>query len=256
MIELLFLGSGTSAGVPMIGCDCVVCKSTDPKDHRSRPSVLLTYGGKNVLIDATPELRLQCVRHGINRMGAVVITHGHADHIMGLDDLRRFNTIQGGELEIFANEETQGVLKRCFEYAFMKPDPCCKLYRPNLVQRTIDGPFEINGEVWRPIPLIHGDVTVLGFRVGNMAYCTDTNGVPEESLEMLEGLDLLVIDGLRFTRHTTHFSIEQAIEVSRKVKPKRTYLTHICHDVMHERDSGKLPEGVFLAYDGLRLEVE
>lgn len=256
MIELLFLGSGTSAGIPMIGCDCEVCKSPDPRDHRTRPSVVLTYNNKNVLIDATPELRLQCVRHGINRMSAVVITHGHADHIMGLDDLRRFNTIQGGELEIYANAETHGILGSCFGYAFAPPDPACKLYRPNLVRRTIDGPFELNEMTWNPVPLIHGDTKVLGFRVGNLAYCTDTNCIPDQSLEMIKGVETLVIVGLRFTRHTTHFSIDQAIEVSRKVGAKRTYLTHICHDVMHERDSGKMPEGVFLAYDGLKVEVE
>ncbi|MFI5381319.1 MAG: MBL fold metallo-hydrolase [Tepidisphaerales bacterium] len=249
-VELLFLGTGTSAGVPMIGCDCAVCTSTDPRDQRTRPSVVISYDTTRVLIDTTPELRLQCVTQGVKRIDAVVFTHAHADHIMGLDDVRRFNTVKGGPLDVWAEPRTHEVLQRCFTYAFREPDPACGLYRPHLVPRTIDGPFEINRVKWRPIRLIHGNVPVLGFRVGNVAYCTDTNLIPEESFELLRGLDVLVLDGLRFERHTTHFSVEEAIEAAGRIGAKRTLLTHIAHNVSHGGDSAKLPRGVEFAHDG------
>ncbi|MGA2497155.1 MAG: MBL fold metallo-hydrolase [Tepidisphaeraceae bacterium] len=253
-VELLFLGTGTSAGVPMIGCDCAVCASTDPRDKRTRPSVVISYDGTRVLIDTTPELRLQCVEHRVKRIDAVVFTHAHADHIMGLDDVRRFNTVKGGALDVWAEPRTHEVLQRCFAYAFREPDPACRLYRPHLVPREIDGPFEINGVKWRPIRLIHGNVPVLGFRVGNVAYCTDTNLIPEESFELLRGLDVLVLDGLRFERHSTHFSVEEAIEAAGRIRAKRTLLTHIAHSVSHGGDSAKLPQGMEFAHDGQVVE--
>ena len=249
-VQLLFLGTGTSAGVPMIGCDCPVCTSTDPRDQRTRPSVVISYDSTRVLIDTTPELRLQCVANRVKRIDAVVYTHAHADHIMGLDDVRRFNTVNGGPLDVWAEPCTHAVLQRCFAYAFREPDPACRLYRPHLVPRNIDGPFEINGQLWRPIRLIHGDMPVLGFRVGNVAYCTDTNLIPEESFALLQGLDVLVLDGLQFKRHTTHFSVDQAIEAAARIGAKRTLLTHIAHGVSHGGDSLKLPSGVEFAYDG------
>ncbi len=249
-IELLFLGTGTSAGIPMIGCDCAVCVSNDPRDQRTRPSVVISYGGIRVLIDTAPELRLQCVRHGVRRIEAVVYTHAHADHIMGLDDVRRFNTAKGGPLDVWAEPNTHAALRRCFPYAFREPDPACKLYRPHLVPRTIDGPFEIGGVPWRPIRLMHGDMPVLGFRVGNLAYCTDTNLIPEESFALLRGLDVLVLDGLQFRGHATHFSIGQAIEAAARIDARRTLLTHIAHEVSHAADSLKLPDGIEFAFDG------
>lgn len=254
-MQLLFLGTGTSAGVPMIGCDCPVCTSDDPRDKRTRPSVVVSYEGVDVLIDSTPELRLQCLANEVRRVDAVVYTHGHADHIMGLDDLRRFNSIRGGPLDVFADQQTHEILDRCFAYAFRAPDPAVRLFRPHLVRQVVNGSFDIGGRCWRPIPLIHGELHVLGFRVGGLAYCTDVSEIPAGSYELLKGLDVLVIDGLQFKKHTTHFTIDEAIAEAQKIGAKRTYLTHIAHGVSHREASRMLPANVALAYDGLRIAV-
>jgi phosphoribosyl 1,2-cyclic phosphate phosphodiesterase len=254
MIDLLFLGTGTSAGVPMIGCECEVCTSADPRDRRTRPSVVISYDGCSILIDTSPELRLQCVAHGVRSIDAVVFTHAHADHIMGLDDVRRFNTLKGGPLDVWADRPCYDVLLKCFGYAFRAPDPLEGVYRPHLVHRTIDGPFEIAGQRWTPIPLLHGNMPVLGFRVGNLAYCTDVSHIPESSYDLLADLDVLVLDGLQYRPHPTHFSIDQAIEASRRIKPIRTCLTHIAHHVSHAHVIRNLPPGVELSHDGLRIK--
>ena len=174
-IELLFLGTGTSAGVPMIGCHCEVCSSTDPRDKRTRPSVVISHAGARVLVDTTPELRLQAIANGVDRIDAVLVTHGHADHIMGLDDVRRFNVMRGGPLDLWADAKTHAVLMQCFGYAFRPPDPAVTLFRPQLVPRVIDGPFRVIDLDWTPVPLFHGNMPVLGFRVGRVAYCTDVS---------------------------------------------------------------------------------
>src|SRR5688572_11961781 len=202
-IELLFLGTGTSAGVPMIGCHCAVCQSPDPHDKRNRASVVFRYNGVNVLVDTTPELRLQCVANRIDHIEAVVYTHAHADHVMGLDDLRRFNAARSGPLDVFADDKTHQSLDRCFGYAFVEPDPGSPLFRPHLQRRVIDTPFsrdpkgsapptpfQIAGTTWTPIPLLHGDMPVLGFRVGDIAYCTDVSKIPDHSYPLLENLDV------------------------------------------------------------------
>ena len=179
-VELLFLGTGTSAGVPMIGCHCAVCTSPDPRDQRTRPSVLISYGPARVLVDTTPELRLQCVANGVDRVEALVFTHAHADHIMGLDDVRRFNHAKGGPLDVWADAATHATLRRCFGYAFAEPSPDQKVFRPHLLPRQIEGPFEIGAVRWTPVPLWHGDMPVLGFRVGRLAYCTDVSRIPSK----------------------------------------------------------------------------
>ena len=253
--DILFLGTGTSAGVPMIGCHCPVCESTDPRDKRTRPSVLVSYGPTSVLVDTSPELRLQCVANRVDRVDAVVVTHGHADHIMGMDDLRRFNAIQHQPLDVWSEPATAAVLQRCFGYAFKTPDPDLKVFRPNLVPRTIDGPFEIGGASWRPIRLYHGVMPVLGFRVGDLAYCTDVSRVPDESWPLLEGLDLLVLDALQHVPHPTHFSLGQALEVVERVKPKRVRFTHVAHGMGHAETNSTLPPDVRLAFDGERVET-
>lgn len=257
-VELLFLGTGTSAGVPMIGCHCAVCTSADPRDRRTRSSVVISYGTDprtRVLVDATPELRLQAVGNGVDRIEAVVFTHAHADHIMGLDDARRFNVVKGGPLDVWADATTHDVLRRVFGYAFGPPDPAVRLFRPHLVPRTIDGPFDINGVAWTPVPLLHGRMPVLGFRVGNLAYCTDVSEIPESSFALLEGLDVLVLDALQHERHSTHFTLEQAVEAAGRIGARRTLFTHVAHGLAHAATNAELPPGMELAHDGLRVSA-
>jgi phosphoribosyl 1,2-cyclic phosphate phosphodiesterase len=251
-IELLFLGTGTSVGVPMIGCHCEVCTSTDPHDARLRPSVLLSYAGLRVLVDTTPELRIQCVTHGIDMIDAVVYTHAHADHIMGLDDLRRFNLISGKHLDVWADEPTQVQLRRRFDYAFLEPSPQPTIFRPNLRLQTINGPFQIGPARWLPVPLIHGQGTTLGFRIGRLAYCTDVSAIPESSFALLEGLDLLVLGALSHRKHTSHFTLEEATAAAQRIGAKKTYFTHIGHLLPHAATNRSLPPETQLAFDGLR----
>jgi phosphoribosyl 1,2-cyclic phosphate phosphodiesterase len=184
---------------------------------------------------------------------SVVFTHGHADHIMGLDDLRRFNAIRQGPLDVWADLSTHNVLTQCFGYAFREPEPASKLFRPHLVRRFIEGPFAIAGQTWTPVRLMHGDAPVLGFRVGKMAYCTDVSRIPKESFELLQALDVVVLDGLQWTKHTTHFTLEEAIEAAQRIGARQTLFTHIAHGLGHAVTNAKLPAGMALAYDGQRI---
>ncbi len=253
-IELLFLGSGTSAGVPMIGCHCPVCSSTDPHDKRHRPSVLISYDGVRVLVDTTPELRIQSLTYGIDVIDTVVLTHAHADHIMGLDDLRRFNMTKNGPIDVWGDAKTHESLSRCFGYAFLDPNATPQVFRPNLRKRIVDGPFEIAGRTWTPIPLLHGRHEVLGYRIGNLAYCTDVSEIPEPSYELLKGVDTLVLDALQPLPHNAHFSLPQALEAATRIGARQTWFTHITHNMFHTINE-TLPKDKQLAHDGMVLRV-
>jgi phosphoribosyl 1,2-cyclic phosphate phosphodiesterase len=254
-IELTFLGTGTSAGVPMIGCHCPICSSTDPRDKRNRPSVLVRYDEHSVLIDTTPELRVQCLALGIDHVDTVVYTHAHADHVMGLDDVRRFNVIKNGPIDVWADQKTFNTLQQCFGYAFLGPNEGPKVFRPHLVHRLIEGPFEIAGRQWVPVPLVHGQHRVLGFRVGSLAYCTDVSRIPEESFNLLAGVRTLVLDALQPQPHPAHFSVPQAIEAARRIGAAQTWFTHITHNMFHAQTNASLPPDMQLAHDGLTIQI-
>jgi phosphoribosyl 1,2-cyclic phosphate phosphodiesterase len=251
-----FLGSGTSHGVPMIGCACAVCQSTDPRDSRLRQSIYVAVeGGPSILVDTSTDLRQQALTHRIAKVDAILFTHSHADHVMGFDDVRRFNAIQNGPIPAYADEHTSADLRRTFSYAFAPPKQKGGGI-PQISLTTIDGPFEIGGVTIRPVPLMHGSRPILGFRFGSFAYLTDCNGVPDEAWPLLEGLDILVVDALRHRPHPTHFTVAEALAVVERLKPRQTYLTHICHDLGHAATNASLPAGVELAYDGLALTIE
>lgn len=255
--QLVFLGTGTSHGVPMIGCSCATCTSSNPKNVRTRCGVILGLPEGNLLVDTPPELRIQLIREKIGLVHAVLYTHGHADHLFGLDDLRVFPRFLGRELPVYCEREVERIIRRSFSYAF---DPAVQTYPagsvPRLVfQRITTEPFEVLGARVVPVRLVHGRAHVLGYRFGNIAYCTDTKAMSPETMASLQGLDVLILDGLRPEPHVTHLSIGEAIEVSRQLAPKRTLLTHMSHRVEHEATSSSLPPGIELAYDGLRISL-
>jgi phosphoribosyl 1,2-cyclic phosphate phosphodiesterase len=252
-LQLTILGSGTSMGVPTLGCHCAVCESKDPRDRRTRPSVLLSYAGRNVVIDTTPDFRYQAMRHGIERLDAIVYTHSHADHILGLDDIRPFNLKQRGVVPIYASVETLATLRRTFAYIFEEASAGSTL--PGVELYTISGPFNLFGATIIPIPAIHGPTPVLGFRFGSAAYLTDFSQIPAASKEQLLGLDDFILDALRYVPHPMHSNVEQSLALVEELKPKRAWFTHICHDLGHAETNAKLPENVRLSYDGLRFEV-
>src|SRR5271154_7036732 len=252
-LQLTILGSGTSMGVPTLGCHCAVCESGDLRDKRMRPSVLLSYGGHNVVIDTSPDFRTQAMRERIDRLDAVIYTHSHADHILGLDDIRPYNQKQGGVVPVYAAAETQKTLRRQFAYIF--DDTPTESSVPGVELRTIDGPFEIFGLKFTPDPANHGKQPVLGFRFGSAAYLTDFSSVPESSKELLRGLDDFVLDALRYTPHPMHSNVAQSLALVEELKPKHAWFTPICHDLGHAVTNAKFPENVRLAYDGLRFEA-
>lgn len=252
-VEVTILGSGTSHGVPMIGCHCPVCESPDPRDKRTRTSILVHTCGQRILVDTATELRLQCVANGIDSIDAVLFTHHHADHVVGLDDLRRFNWLARRYITCYGTARTLDRIKEMFAYAF-EPAPDSPHTRPNLELCTIDTePFTIGDATVIPIPLMHGPLPVLGFRFGNFAYCTDCSHIPDESMARLRDLDVLVLEAVRHRPHPAHFSIAEAVEVAKELGAKQTYFTHIAHGLKHEETNRELPDGIKLAYDGLRI---
>lgn len=235
----------------MIGCECSTCHSQDPRDRRLRPSILIQFDdGAVVLVDAGPDLREQALTHRIGRVDAILFTHGHADHILGLDDVRRFNVLQRRSMPCLGDERTIADIRQTFAYAF-NPATAKGGGLPQLMTRIIGGPFCIGDHEIVPVPLFHGQREILGFRAGGFAYLTDCSRIPESSFALLESLDLLVIDALRHRPHPTHFSLEEAIDASRRIAAKRTLFTHMCHDLPHGETSAALPASMQLAYDGL-----
>ncbi|HWL94988.1 MAG TPA: MBL fold metallo-hydrolase [Phycisphaerae bacterium] len=250
-ITVTVLGSGTSHGVPMIACECAVCTSSDPRDKRTRPSITIAYGGTTLLVDTPPELRLQCLANDVRRVDAVLYTHFHVDHVAGLDDLRRFNWIQNSAIPVYGQAATLQRLREMFPYVFAENAYPSAV--PKLDLHSIDGPFEIAGARITPISLMHGKMPVLGFRVGNFAYCTDVNYIPPESWALLPGLDVLILDALRKRDHPTHFNLDEAVDHARRIGARRTLFTHIAHELGHAETNAALPDGMALAYDGQRI---
>ncbi|RJP56938.1 MAG: MBL fold metallo-hydrolase [Candidatus Auribacter fodinae] len=254
-MRVTFLGTGTSYGIPMIGCDCEVCRSFSSYNKRLRSSILVSYNGRNVLIDTTPDLRYQMLRCGERHIDAVLFTHFHADHLFGLDDVRIFNHIQKSSIPCYGNAQTVDVIQRAFDYIF-NPDTPKGGGLPKLELYEMNGHIDLFGEQVVPIEVLHGSVPILGFKWDNFAYITDCSDMPDQAVEVLRGIDTLVLNGLRYRPHSTHFSIEQACTlITERIKPKRAYLTHISHDVDHDNIQVTLPDNVSLAYDELVLDI-
>ena len=256
VLGITVLGSGTSVGVPTIGCSCAVCHSRDPRDQRLRPSILVSFDGHNVLIDTTPDFRQQALRACIERVDAILYTHSHADHILGLDDIRPFNFRQGGVIPIYGSAETIANVQRTFHYIF-EPRGHSETSLPRIAANVFnDEPLELFGLTFEPIRLAHGRGTVYGFRFGAAAYLTDHSDIPPESMERLRGLDVLFLDALRHRPHPTHSTVERSLQSVRELAPRRAFFTHICHDLPHAATEETLPANVHLAYDGLQITTE
>ena len=255
MVDLTFLGTGTSNGIPMIGCTCPVCTSEDPRDRRGRTSAVVRFDDKSILIDTSPELRIQAVAAGIREIDAVLFTHAHADHVAGIDDLRRFNELNQAHLPVFADERTAQLLRDRYGYTFQDMFP---FYggKPDLLLNVFDGPFDLFGREVLPIEVTHGRWIVQGFRFGPLVYVTDAKGISEESIDLMRDADVLVINALRARPHPTHLSLGEALDVIAEVRPRQSYIVHVSHEVSHAAVSRTLPTGVELAYDGLTVRTE
>lgn len=240
-------------GVPTLGCPCDVCHSEDPHDRRTRPSLLLQYSGHSVVIDTSPDFRQQMLRTGVERVDAVLYTHGHADHILGLDDLRAYNFRQG-QIPLYANTATQETIRKTFHYVFGHGSPNSTV--PQIQLHPVAGNFDLYGLSVEPLPVFHGEMEILGYRLGPVAYVTDFSRIPPSSLERLQGLEVLVLSALRDHPHPNHSTLENSLALVRELKPQRACFTHMAHDLPHAATNARLPKGVELAYDGLSFEVD
>jgi phosphoribosyl 1,2-cyclic phosphate phosphodiesterase len=250
--KITVLGSGTSSGVPTIGCSCAVCHSDDPRDKRLRPSILVQHDGRNIVIDTTPDFRQQALRARMQHLDAVIYTHAHADHILGLDDIRPFNFRQKTQIPLFASAPTFAVIERIFEYAFDGRQHTSSVPRLD-VNLITEEPFDVQGLRFEAIPVLHGANVVFGFRFGDTAYLTDHSEIPESSMEKLQGLDVLFLDALRHKPHPTHSTVANSVSIAQRLQARRTFFTHICHDLPHAATEATLPPGILLAYDGLEI---
>ncbi len=271
MIRITVLGSGTSHGVPAVGCDCDVCRSSDPRDRRTRPSILIeiaagpqdpadmresAFAGavRSILVDTSTDLRMQALANDVRRVDAILFTHTHADHVFGIDEVRRYNQMQKTAIPCFADADTLANLRRMFSYIFEPPKQVGGGL-PQLTLFRVAGPFSLGGVEVVPVPLFHGTLPVLGFRIGSFAYLTDCNRIPDQSWTLLQGVQTIILDALRHKPHSTHFSLSEATAVVARLGATRAYFTHICHDLGHAATCASLPPGVELAYDGLVLEI-
>lgn len=253
-LRITVLGSGTSSGVPTLGCGCAVCHSTDVRDKRLRPSILVQWSGFNIVVDTTPDFRQQALRAGIERVDAILYTHAHADHIMGLDDVRPLNFKQRAAIPIFGTEETIGHIRRVFRYVFESSNAESAVPQVE-VHEFGDEPFEVCGLRVTPVRLAHGRTAVHGFRFGPAAYLTDHSEIPAESMDRLRGLDVLFLDALRHRPHPTHSTVAKSLVSVAALEPRRAFFTHISHDLAHAATEETLPPHVRLAYDGLEAEA-
>lgn len=248
------LGSGTSMGVPTIGCDCQVCTSRDAHDRRTRPSILIGYNERFVLIDSTPDFREQALRENIRRIDAVLYTHAHADHILGLDDLRPLTFKREQKLPLYADEPTAKIIERMFAYVF-DPESTYST-RPQVTLHRLNGALELFGARFQPLKVLHGNTAITAFRFGTAAYLTDFSSIPETTMELLQDLDILFLDALRRRPHPTHSSLDESVKIVQRLKPRRAFFVHMSHDLAHEETNRHLPPNVRLAYDGMKLEFE
>ncbi|MEM1179345.1 MAG: MBL fold metallo-hydrolase [Acidobacteriota bacterium] len=252
--QITVMGCGTSTGVPVIGCDCPVCRSPDPKNKRMRSGLALRFGPRVILIDTSPDLRQQCLRFSVERVDAVLYTHSHADHIFGLDDLRPFNFRQDDPIACFGSAHTLGHLRRTFAYAF-DGVPSEGGGKPRLITAEVEGIFEVFDLEIQALPVLHGSLEVTAYRIGPFAYVTDCHHIPDSTFEALRGTRILILDALRYEPHPTHFSVAEALDAARRIGAERTYLTHMNHDIDYNAPAVELPPGVELAYDGLTFHV-
>lgn len=253
-MKITFLGTGTSLGVPIVGCDCPVCQSTDHRDKRLRSSALVETGGRTIVIDTGPDFRQQCLTYNIRHIDALLITHPHRDHLAGLDDIRPFCYIQQQDIPVYASDLTCGAIRHDFAYCFTEPKyPGV----PDIVLDEVEyyKPVDVSGVEITPFPVMHAQMVVTAYRIGNFTYITDASSIPAESLEVIKGTEYLVVNALRKDPpHPAHFTLSQALDLIATIRPREAYITHISHNISHAATQQELPSGVHLAYDGMTLE--
>jgi len=252
IMKVLFLGSGTSTGVPVIGCRCAVCSSDDPKNKRTRSSILITTSdSKYILVDTTTDLRFQALTNRIERVDAVLFTHAHADHIHGIDDLRSFNHIKGEPIPCYGSIDTMETIRHKFNYIF--DGSARRDWVPRLEINIVNSEFLLYGLRISPLKIYHGETTIFGYRINDISYLTDCNGIPDDTKKLLQGTKILILDSTRFQPHPKHYGLAQAIEVIKELKPERAILTHLSHTFDHNKVNNELPSGIELAYDGMEI---